>query len=452
MQRNSSIIGPQQLTSSENSNGIFDSFDHYNARLNNNWPTTSPSIRIELSGTTFDEGDTLTATIYITGIDSGESLSWAIKLVSGNSLNATDFDNRTGSFTVPGNYVYSLQIEILEDLLTEGTEVFNIEVSYQSQVLATSSNFTVNDTSTGDPEPAALYDFTSFTFTNGTTTGRTGPTLANLLSSYDTVTNDWLTNTDFFNVVTQGYQLWTVPTDGDYEVTVIGAVGGTGINPSTTGAAGRGARMVSTLSLTKGNKLQIIVGQQGGNGSGSCGFDGGGGGGSFVFTEGGTCLMAAGGGGGGSNNTFNRDVTRRDAPDSTSGNRGSGTTGGLGGASGNGGSAQSGSCVTGGGAGAGILTNGASDSGGGGQTYSNGFLGGTSHANGLGGFGGGGGAGTAYAGGGGGGYSGGGGGGLQTCACNDMGNGGGGGSFSTTSYTYTANIGTAHGSVTITKL
>jgi hypothetical protein len=299
------------------------------------------------------------------------------------------------------------------------------------------------------PPAGPLYSFSSFTFTNAGITGRLGPTLADCTSSYNTTTFPWLTDTNFFNVVTQGYQLWTVPDTGLYDITAVGAVGG--IGPSPSGAAGRGAQMKSTFTLTKGDKLQIIVGQAGsGTGGNTCGQDGGGGGGSFVFTSGGTILLAAGGGGGGSNNTFNRDVTRRDAPDSTSGNNGSGTTGGAGGTSGNGGSVQSGSCVQGGGAGAGVFsagaTNGQSNAA---ATYSQGFTGGLGSF--AGGFGGGGGNGVSYAGGGGGGYSGGGGGGLQECSCADMGNGGGGGSYSSTTYTYTANVGTGQGSVTIAK-
>jgi hypothetical protein len=38
--------------------------------------------------------------------------------------------------------------------------------------------------------PVYIYDFESFTFTNGTQTGTTGPSLANLLSEYDTTTYD----------------------------------------------------------------------------------------------------------------------------------------------------------------------------------------------------------------------------------------------------------------------
>jgi hypothetical protein len=302
------------------------------------------------------------------------------------------------------------------------------------------------------PVSPGLYAFTSFTFTNAGITGASGPTLGNCTSSYNTTTYPWLTNTAYFNVVTQGYQLWTVPATGNYQVTVVGAVGGVSNTSYGYGTPGRGAQMVSTLALTQGDKLNIIVGQAGGgSGLNYCGTDGAGGGGSFVFTSAGICLMAAGGGGGAGSNGTNRDPTFKDAPNSTSGNNGSGTTGGIGGTSGNGGAGQIGSCVPGGGAGSGILTAGAiGGSNSAPFTYSTGFAGGTGAF--PGGFGGGAGSGINYAGGGGGGYSGGGGGGLQTCACNEMGNGGGGGSFSSVAYTYTANVGTGQGSVTITKL
>jgi len=453
MTKNGGIIGKETQTGLDAASGLFDTFDQYNGKLKNSWPNTRVSSRVELSGISFNEGDTLVATIYVSGIDIGETVSWELNLVSGNAITPTDFDILSGNFSVTSDYFKIQQIEISADLLTEGTEVFNITIRYNSELIGTSENFTVTDTSIGNPEPQALYDFSSFTFTNVGITGRFGPTLANCIAGYNTSANPWLTDTAYFNVVTEGYQLWTVPDAGNYEISAIGASGG--IGQGTFGTPGFGARMVSTFSLTKGQKIQIIVGQQGlGLGTSSCGLDGGGGGSSFVFTETGTCLLAAGGGGGGSNNSSNRDPTLRNAPDSTSGNKGSGTTGGLGGTNGNGGFRQVGSCVQGGAGGAGILTSGETD----GQPqaaqpYANGFSGGTGHGSGNGGFGGGGGSGNSYAGGGGGGYSGGGGGGLNTCSCNDMGNGGGGGSFSSAAtYVYTAQTSASHGSVTITKL
>lgn len=295
-----------------------------------------------------------------------------------------------------------------------------------------------------------LYSFSSFTFTNVGITGRLGPTLANCLSFYDTVTYPWLNNTSFFDVTTQGYQRWTVPKSGLYTFSVRGASGGAALGYS---GYGYGAVLNATYSLNAGDIYIIIVGQMGLTISNSgCGYPmGGGGGGSFVFTSGGSVLLAAGGGGGGS---YTASGGTQNATTSTSGNNGAaggGISGGIGGASGNGGGIYSSGCVTGGGGGGGVFTSGTSGGGTGGGTYSTGFFGGTGIN--AGGFGGGGGT-SSYMGGGGGGYSGGGGGGLSSCSCTSLGAGGGGGSYYNPSgasniTTYLYNINT-HGSVTVT--
>jgi hypothetical protein len=453
MRRNSGIIGKQLKPSLQSASGVFDTFDNFNQKKGSAWPNVLPSARVSLNATSFNEGQTLQATVYTSGIDIGSTITWKINFVDGNVLSTTDFTALSGSFSVSSTYNNVVSVPVSADNFTEGTETFTLSVSYNNTTLSTSNQFTVIDISTGTPEPQALYAFTSFTFNNANITGAYGPTLSNCLSAYNTSNHPWLNNTDYFNVITSGYQLWTIPATANYQVEVVGAQGGLGYSSGQgAGAPGRGSKLTSTLFLTRGDKLNIIVGHMGsGTGSNGCGGDGAGGGGSFVFTSTGTCLMAAGGGGGGAQNANNRDVTRRDAPNSTSGNKGSGTNGGVGGTNGSGGAGQTGSCVPGGGGGSGILSNGAvggaSSTAG---TYSVGFYGGVGAF--AGGFGGGGGSGINYAAGGGGGYSGGGGGGLDSCSCSEMGNGGGGGCFSSTTYTFVANAGTSHGYVTITKL
>jgi len=298
-----------------------------------------------------------------------------------------------------------------------------------------------------------LYSFTTATFTSGGQSGRLGPSLTQARSGLTgSGVDSWKNDTSFFNT-SNGIQLWTVPETKNYRITAIGARGGTAYTGYGGGDPGRGARMVSTISLEKGQVIKILVGQRGidGNSGNSCGQDGGGGGGTFVATSSNSPLIVAGGGGGAGNHT--RDSAgARHSPNSQSGNKGSGTTSGNGGTGGDGGFVQSGSCVTGGASGAGFTgngrTNGQSTAS---QSFTNGGNGGAGGAR-DGGFGGGGASGTNYAAGGGGGYSGGGGGGLETCFCNDMGNGGGGGCYSITTFTYTAQIGTDHGSVLIEKL
>ena len=65
-----------------------------------------------------------------------------------------------------------------------------------------------------------LYSFTSHTFTNAGATGRYGPTLTQCRNAYNVT---WDGNTSFFNVVTQGIQTWTVPSNGTYEIEAKGA-------------------------------------------------------------------------------------------------------------------------------------------------------------------------------------------------------------------------------------
>lgn len=306
------------------------------------------------------------------------------------------------------------------------------------------------------PSVTSLYTFTTFTFTNAGITGSSGPSLANCLSNYNTGANPWLNDTNYFNV-TGGIQLWTVPETKNYEFTIEGGAGGSAYTGYGYGAFGKSAKFTTTLSLTQGHKIKILVGQMGANGnlSNSCGEDGSGGGGTFIYNDTtSTVLAVAGGGGGAGNNGNNREESLKNASNSTSGNKGSGSTGGAAGTGGNGGSIQSGSCVSGGGAGAGLSTNGGAESGmAAALSFLNGGTGGTISSVSRGGFGGGGARGVNYAAGGGGGYSGGGGGGLQTCSCNDMGNGGAGGSYSIATITSFSNPSSqTHGSCIVTKL
>lgn len=201
------------------------------------------------------------------------------------------------------------------------------------------------------------------------------------------------------------------------------------------GGGGKGARMIGTFSVSGGDTLDILVGQQGLSAPNSVG--NGGGGGSFVVKRGAGLLIAAGGGGGtGHNNSYGNNAQSHGVTTNTA-QAGMLTGGGAAGSGGNGGAIGtcSGSLCSGSwgnaGGGAGYLSNGGSAPRvNGGQAIVNGGAGGNS----TGGFGGGGGGDTFiygcqngnHGGGGGGGYSGGGGGGTN---CN--GAGGGGGSYNT---------------------
>ena len=151
-----------------------------------------------------------------------------------------------------------------------------------------------------------LYAFTAFTFTNANTVGNIGPTLSNCTSTYDTVTYPWLTDTSYFNMLTQGYQLWTAPKTGTYRIRAAGASAGYKraapytASQITAGYCNGAVIEVGNVSLTKGQKLQIVVGQQGGT---YANVSGGGGGATWVCNYTGNTntlgdfLMVAGGGG-----------------------------------------------------------------------------------------------------------------------------------------------------------
>jgi hypothetical protein len=272
---------------------------------------------------------------------------------------------------------------------------------------------------------AGLYDFTSFTFTNGTQTGRLGPSLQNLLSSYDTNENDWLNNTEFFNS-TDGIQLWTVPADGTYRIEAFGA----GSNNVTNQ---RGARMRGDFELTEGEILRILVGQPGFS------FPEGGSGGTFVarspYNTLSSCILAAGGSGGSFSGS---NVSNLQGTTSANGQNSANSTGGSNGA---GGGTEGVGGATNGGGGGGFLGNGAGNVGSqSGFSFVNGGAGSNN-----GGFGGGGGTGSNRVGGGGG-YSGGAGGGSGAFA-------GGGGSINQgTDQSNSAGVRSGSGQVIITLL
>ena len=287
-----------------------------------------------------------------------------------------------------------------------------------------------------------LYPFTSITLTPCGFTGRSGPTLSACRSAYSG-TNSWVTNTSYFNVITDGYQLWTVPSSKSYTFVVAGARGGDGY------LYGRGGVASVNISLTQGDIIRIVVGQMGITNSSGCGSShGGGGGGTYVYNNTtSTLLIAIGGGGGGGTDNIQNSLDANVS--STSGNSGQ-STGGAGGSAGNGGSSGSNGCTGDfGGGGGGYSSNGGTYGGNGGAAFVNGSLGGAAGGYGAeGGFGGGGG-GSTYNGNGGGGYSGGGGGALSQCSCATLGGGGGGGSYFIVAPTSSGATNTGNGYVTI---
>ena len=175
-----------------------------------------------------------------------------------------------------------------------------------------------------------------FTFNTGGQTGITIPSLSQMTSTYSTNGFPWTANTAYFNMnADNGIQLWTVPATGTYQIIAAGANGG---NNAANTNGGRGIIVSTTVSLTSGQIIKILVGQRGARGGGINANAGGGGGGSFVAYNNNTPILVAGGGGGRSGSgaaSGNGILTTTGTNTGTLGNAGSGGNGsGFGGCGG----------------------------------------------------------------------------------------------------------------------
>ena len=301
---------------------------------------------------------------------------------------------------------------------------------------ASSPSASITTTFTG------LFSFSSFTFTSGGITGQDGPNLGELQTAYNaTPGGSAFVNNGSYFAVSDGIQNFTIPGTGTYRIQANGA------GMKTARQGGRGARMQGDFSLSSGEVIRILVGQQGGSRQTdgiSRNFGGGAAGGTFVtkspHNSNPSILVIAGGGGGGhsggdyQNNDGGINAGGRDATDST-GRQGSSGQGGGGGS-------------TPGDPGGGFFNpgSGGSNPQGGGRGYNQGGRGATDNGDNHGGFGGGGASGNSH-GGGGGGYSGG--------AGSDPPphHGGGGGSYNNGSNQVNdEGINPNNGSVVITRL
>lgn len=308
-----------------------------------------------------------------------------------------------------------------------------------------------------------LYTFSSFTFLTGNISGQRGPTGAQLFANSYTsnVGNTWIQNTNYYNTYGNGFQFWTVPSTGTYQITAAGARSGiptfslgsnTTLNLANGNATvGWGAIVSGTFTLNQGQVLSLVVGQMSANaGVGASYSSTGGGGASWVVTGANVALLVAGGGAGGANWTGGTPQSVKGGNGVTRTSGGSSFYGAPGGANGIGGNShvhangQVSQNSYDAGAGGGLYANGVTGSGGnsrittsglstggGGAAYIYGANGGgiqneTSYTAGIsaGGFGGGGGA-SPIASGGGGGYSGGAGTFNTTGTAIDAGGGGG---------------------------
>ena len=155
--------------------------------------------------------------------------------------------------------------------------------------------------SSGLPDLWSMQKNFAYPFTNLSATGHEGPTTSTI--------NSYASGKDyngFFDSPHRGVQRLVIPTTGTYRIRALGAAGGSG--GSYTG--GKGVDITVEGTLIGGQKILMVVGQQGSGGSHGCG----GGGGTFVYFENDNgwdnyvmtdIIVAAGGGAGANSNHGN---------------------------------------------------------------------------------------------------------------------------------------------------
>lgn len=259
-------------------------------------------------------GDTIAE--FVTDIDDGNGGSDGIaSIVLANisnpgALTASSINSITGDLTYSTGNV-GANTNVTADIIVTDNEGETAEASI---------TLTVQD---------QLFAFTGHTFTNCGQTGHTGPSQTQCRGQYSTTSDgNWDEQNAFFTV-SGGIQQWTVPKTGTYRFEVSGAQGG-----SASSAGGLGAVITADLSLTQGDTISLLIGQQGACDASDpnephCS----GGGGSFVY-EGSTLYVAAGAGGGGGDDGTGCNGSVTTTSNACSGNGNSTTSNGSGGASG----------------------------------------------------------------------------------------------------------------------
>jgi hypothetical protein len=277
---------------------------------------------------------TSTQTIGFTGISwtspaANATLTYDKGTSSSQNLVATDDVGGTGvTFSITSGSVGGLSLG------SASASPATYSGTTTASVGTTNVTFRVTDNVTGSTldrtfsiaTTDGLFAFTSHTFTHcdagsGESTikanmragrYRLGPTFAEMKTAY--ASEAWELDTALFNSNVRGNQRWTIPKDGTYRIQAYGAMGGQNpdlayypgysnggrfkgmqdalpLDPSGA-TAGKGGVVQADYTFEKGQKLLILVGEQGGQFNGGYGYHSG-----YVSASGYWHNTAGGGGG-----------------------------------------------------------------------------------------------------------------------------------------------------------
>lgn len=184
MRGNKGIIGNRQSYSLSDNGaiGVHNTFDQYNARKDNRWPTVKKFVSCSPNSGTYNEGSTITFTITVDGYENTNTVYYSIVAVSG-TINTSDFADSatTGSFTVNASGVGSFSKTLTLDATSETTDSFKVEIrdgSTSGTIIGESGTFTITNPSFSiTPSSGSFNEGSSITWNVSTTNVNNGTTL-----------------------------------------------------------------------------------------------------------------------------------------------------------------------------------------------------------------------------------------------------------------------------------
>ena len=165
MRGNSGFIGPKQETSSSSVNGVFDIYDQYRKRTDDNWSQFQVESITGSNGTTANEGVSTTFTISTSGIADGTTLYYSLETLSGTALTSADFSigDVSGSFSITSDSG-SFELRPTGDGLAE-SNTFRIHIrrgSISGDILKSSGTFTIADAAVQSGNPSFTWKYHAY--------------------------------------------------------------------------------------------------------------------------------------------------------------------------------------------------------------------------------------------------------------------------------------------------
>ncbi len=154
MRRNSNIIGPRQGVTTDNGNGVHDTFDNYNARVLDNWPTVLKIESVTNSSGGQNENSVYSHTVTSSGLAAAENLYW--KIVDGTTTSTDFYLGAVQGTFLQNNFGQSGTFNIEHDFIgdpNKSTRTYSFQIlrgGYSGDVLYESGTITIQKPTLGN--------------------------------------------------------------------------------------------------------------------------------------------------------------------------------------------------------------------------------------------------------------------------------------------------------------